>query len=78
MNGARLVEADCYDGQDGVPVIFHKHTLISKIKFEDVLIAIKPYAFKLTSLPLIITIELHCSPTGQRNMVDIIKKHLKG
>jgi hypothetical protein len=48
MKGARLVEADCYDGSDGTPWIFHNGTLVSKIRFEDVLIAIKPYAFKLT------------------------------
>jgi hypothetical protein len=50
MKGTRLVEADCYDGSDGQPWIFHNGTLVSKIKFEDVLIAIMPYAFKLTEL----------------------------
>lgn len=39
---------DCHDGSDGHPRIFHKKTLVNKIRFDDVLFAIKEYAFKLT------------------------------
>jgi phosphatidylinositol phospholipase C delta len=46
--GARLLEMDCYDGSDGKPKIFHQNTLSKKILFEEVLIAIKPHAFKVT------------------------------
>ena len=48
MKGARLVEADVYDGSDGTPKIYHHNTLTSKIAFEDALVAIREYAFKLT------------------------------
>jgi hypothetical protein len=43
---------DLYDGSDGSPKIYHKSTLTSKLNFEDALIAIKQYAFKLTEYEL--------------------------
>lgn len=36
---------DCWDGPDGMPVIYHGHTLTTKIKFSDVLYTIKEHAF---------------------------------
>lgn len=36
---------DCWDGPDGYPSIYHGHTLTSKIKFLDVLRAIKDHAW---------------------------------
>lgn len=76
MNGARLVEMDVYDGPDGQPRIFHQKTLTSKMLFEDALIVIKQYGFKLSDYPIIITIELHCTADQQRVMANLIKKHL--
>lgn len=46
--------------------------------FEDALIMIKQYGFKLSEYPIIITIELHCSFDQQKVMADLIKKHLGG
>ena len=36
---------DCWDGNDGEPVIYHGHTIVSKILFKDVVEACKTYAF---------------------------------
>lgn len=43
------MQVDTHDGSDGQPRIFHKKTLTNKILFEDVLVAVKDYAFKLTT-----------------------------
>ena len=37
---------DCWNGDDGEPIVYHGHTLVSKIKFVDVIKAIKEYAFR--------------------------------
>lgn len=40
-----LFSVDCWDGPDDLPIIYHGHTLTSKIKFLDVLHTIKEHAF---------------------------------
>lgn len=42
------VAVDCWDGPDGLPHIYHGHTLTTKIKFLDVLQTIKEHAFVTT------------------------------
>ena len=36
---------DCWDGDGGEPVVYHGHTLTSKILFKDAIEAIKEHAF---------------------------------
>ncbi len=43
--GCRCVELDCWDGPDGMPLIYHGHTLTTKIKFLDVIQCIRDNAF---------------------------------
>ncbi|KJZ80429.1 hypothetical protein HIM_00279 [Hirsutella minnesotensis 3608] len=74
IRGCRCVEVDCWDGSDGQPQVVHGRTLTSAISFKEVMTTINKYAFVKSSFPLWISLEVHCSPSQQALMVDIMKE----
>ena len=67
------MELDCWDGDDGNPLIYHGHTFTTKISFKHVVETINKYAFIKSPYPVILSIENHCSLSQQIRMAQIFQ-----
>lgn len=56
------------------PVVLHGHTLTSSVTFRSVCETIHKTAFIASTLPLIVSLEVHASHQQQQVMVDIMKE----
>ena len=73
LNGHRLIELDCYNGDGDKIRITHGYTLANSIFLEDILKVLKKNSFKKSNLPVILSIENHLDKKHQ----EIMAKNLK-
>ena len=77
LQGYRLVELDCYNGEKDDIIITHGYTLVGKIHLEDILHELKENAFTKSSMPVILSIENHLDKYHQEIMAKKFKEILK-
>ena len=76
LAGYRLVELDCYNGENDDIIITHGFTLVTKLNLEDVLIELRENAFKNSPYPVILSLENHLDERHQQIMAKSLQKYL--
>ena len=76
LEGYRLVELDCYNGEGDNIIITHRYTLVTELNLVDILHEIKSSAFVKSSMPVILSIENHLDKYHQNIMANHFKEIL--
>jgi phosphatidylinositol phospholipase C delta len=73
--GCRCVEVDVWNlsSEDKTPIVYHGHTITTKIYFKDTIESIRNFLhLNPNTYPIIISIENHCDIQGQEEMAEIL------
>lgn len=70
----RTVDERLSDIITAEPRVLHGFTLTKEVMFREVCETVRDYAFAVSDLPLIVSLEVHCSPLQQSCMVDIMEE----
>ncbi|KAK2770124.1 phospholipase c [Colletotrichum kahawae] len=70
----RTVDDRLSDIIQAEPRVLHGFTMTKEVLFRDVCRVVKDYAFATSDLPLIVSLEVHCTPLQQSAMVDIMEE----
>eukprot|EP00966_Prymnesium_polylepis_P223308 5166950-Prymnesium_polylepis.1 len=74
---ARHLEIDCWDGSGRRgPVVTHGRTFCTVESFVEVAKAIAECAFTNSELPVILSLEMHCTPGQQFRLAKLMTEHL--
>ena len=76
LTGCRHLEIDCWDGTANKPVVTHGHTFCTVVHFDAVAKAVAECAFVTSKLPIILSLEMHCSPGQQKKLASLMLTHL--
>ncbi len=74
LTGCRCIELDVVDSEKKTdePEIKHRNTPVRSVPFIHVILAIRECAFKVSSYPLILSLENHCSARVQTKMAQYL------
>lgn len=81
QKGCRCVEIDVWNNENDAteePIITHGRTFSNGISLTNTLKVIKKYAFFTTLLPLVISLEVHCSFEAQMKLTERLKEVFGG
>lgn len=77
VQGCRHVEIDCWDAPKG-PKVTHGHTFCTVEQFDEVAKAVAECAFVTSELPVILSLEMHCTPAQQHRIATTLIEQLGG